>query len=194
MHKTGSINNIVVIEDFISKDKCDSIVASLTDDVIWKSHTQNGIPDKCANNLDEQLPEVYTILKDAMDRLQAAIEHHFGRQLHEGFPGIRKWSEGEFQPVHADGEGPGGEPNEAYIVDYGSVIYLNDGYEGGEIYFPEYGIELKPKPGTVVFFPSNNMYNHGVKPITSGIRYTSAQFWIPTKHLILKDRVLKGLA
>lgn len=191
----GSTKNIVIIEGFIPRDKCDFIVSEINSkSLIWESHTHEGIPDKVANKLHEQVPEVYEILKDAMDRLQAEIEYYFGRELNEGFPGIRKWVEGEYQPLHADGEGPEGEPNEAYIVDYGSVIYLNDDYEGGEIYFPDHGIDFKPVAGTVVFFPSNKLYNHGVKAIKSGVRYTSAQFWLPIKHLILKDRVSKGLA
>jgi hypothetical protein len=55
----------------------------------------------------------------------------------------------------------------------GAVFYFNDDYEGGEIYFPNFNYEYKPKKGSIIVFPCNNKeYLHGVKVITSGIRYT----------------------
>lgn len=188
MPKIGLKSNVVIIENFVSKENCKFIIDSLDDSIIWGSNTMEGIPDKVSRNFYEK-PEAFNILKNAMDRLQDAIEMHFGRPLEEGFPGIRVWGTGEYQPLHADGEDPEGHPNEAYIVDYGSVIYLNDDYEGGEIYFPDQGIDFKPKAGTVVFFPSNNMFIHGVKEITNGNRYTCPQFWIPTKYKIFEKKI-----
>jgi hypothetical protein len=57
-----------------------------------------------------------------------------------------------------------------------------DDYDGGELYFPAYDIEFKPKAGTLAFFPSSTYYVHGVKEILAGVRYTSAHFWVPIKH------------
>lgn len=188
--KIGLKKNVVIIEDFISKEDCEKVLASIDDTIRWGSNTMSGIPDKVSINFYEKQAE-FMILKNAMDALQNEIELHFGRELEEGFPGIRVWSPGEYQPLHADGEDPEGHPNEAYIVDYGSVIYLNDDYEGGEIYFPDQDIDFKPKAGTVVFFPSNNMFIHGVKEIISGFRYTCPQFWIPTKYKIFENEIKK---
>jgi len=52
-------------------------------------------------------------------------------------------------------------------------IYLNDDYEGGELDFPSAGInkEYTFDVGDAIVFPSNWMFYHGVKPITSGERY-----------------------
>jgi predicted 2-oxoglutarate/Fe(II)-dependent dioxygenase YbiX len=192
MPKIGPKKNVVIIENFISSEECKVVIDSIDDKISWQSNTMQGIPDKVSNNLHEK-PEAFKILKNAMDRLQNEIEMHFGRQLEEGFPGIRMWSTGEYQPLHADGEDPEGNPNEAYIVDYGSVLYLNDDYEGGEIYFPDQGIDFKPNAGTVVFFPSNNMYIHGVREITNGIRYTTPYFWTPTKYKIFEREIRKSI-
>jgi hypothetical protein len=57
-------------------------------------------------------------------------------------------------------------------LDYATLVYLNDDYIGGEIYFPEIDISIKPKAGDLVCFPDNEEYVHGVRPITSGSRYT----------------------
>jgi predicted 2-oxoglutarate/Fe(II)-dependent dioxygenase YbiX len=51
------------------------------------------------------------------------------------------------------------------------LLYLNDDYEGGEITFRNSKITFKPKPGSVLFFPSNFLYVHEVAPITKGPRY-----------------------
>lgn len=49
------------------------------------------------------------------------------------------------------------------------AIYLNDDYEGGELGFPDYGIEIKPEPGDVFMFPC--YYQHYANVTTSGIKY-----------------------
>ena len=48
-------------------------------------------------------------------------------------------------------------------------LFLTDDYEGGELTFEDYGISLKPKPGTLVLFPGYYT-RHGVNKVTSGTR------------------------
>jgi len=52
------------------------------------------------------------------------------------------------------------------------IVYLNDGFEGGEHYFNYLDIEYKPKTGDIMMFPSNYVAAHEVKPVTNGSRYT----------------------
>jgi predicted 2-oxoglutarate/Fe(II)-dependent dioxygenase YbiX len=137
--------------------------------------------------MEKNSPEVFSIMSQYINEIQNKIEYKFGRRLESTKPGIRKWVTGEYTDLHADGETASGWPAYNYKVDYGSIIYLNEEYEGGEIFFPKYEICLKPKPGTLIFFPSNNMYAHGVRHVTSGVRFTSAHFWVPTKHKMIID-------
>lgn len=58
------------------------------------------------------------------------------------------------------------------------VIYLNDDVEGGEIDFPEQGIRIKPKAGSVVVFPSVKPFYHQSLPVIKGEKYMSPVFWI----------------
>ena len=51
-----------------------------------------------------------------------------------------------------------------------ALVYLNDDFEGGELFFPDHDLVIKPKPGTFVMFPSNKNFRHGVSPITAGRR------------------------
>lgn len=52
------------------------------------------------------------------------------------------------------------------------IVYLNDDFEGGEIYFNKQDLLIKPEPGLVVIFPSNRNFTHEVRPITSGMRFS----------------------
>lgn len=73
-------------------------------------------------------------------------------------------------------------------IRYATIIYLNDDYVDGELFFPKLGIELKPKAGTLVFFPGNEEYEHGVKHVGEGqIRYVLVGF-IKEKDHYKKNR------
>jgi hypothetical protein len=61
--------------------------------------------------------------------------------------------------------------------DVATLIYINNNYSGGEIYFPEYDISYKPEPGDLLTFPDNPDYVHGVKAISDGIRYTTPRWF-----------------
>jgi predicted 2-oxoglutarate/Fe(II)-dependent dioxygenase YbiX len=69
---------------------------------------------------------------------------------------------------------------------WSSVAYLNgpNDYEGGEIYFPNLGgLELKPEEGETLIFPCS--YEHGVRELQSGVKYTLAVSFTedPSKEL-----------
>jgi len=58
---------------------------------------------------------------------------------------------------------------------YGVVIYLNDDYEGGEIYYPEYDIAHKPKAKSMVIHRASTI--HGVNPVVGEkVRYILTSF------------------
>ena len=56
------------------------------------------------------------------------------------------------------------------------IMNLNDNYEGGDLIFTDQKEKeikrLKLSKGSIVFFPSNFMYPHGIQPITKGTRYS----------------------
>ena len=60
------------------------------------------------------------------------------------------------------------------------VAYLNDDYQGGELYFPNQNIKIKPEPGSIVVFPSIAPYFHASLPIVSGVKYMIPGFWYKT--------------
>lgn len=56
--------------------------------------------------------------------------------------------------------------------DLSVVYFINDDFAGGELFFPELDLVIEPEAGTLVCFPSDHNYIHGVRPVTAGRRYT----------------------
>lgn len=81
---------------------------------------------------------------------------------------IRRWDSGGSMGPHED----------TYVGerDFGisAVVYLNDDYEGGELYFPDYNVKVKPSAGSIVFFPSNT--KHEALEVKSGYKYFAPFF------------------
>jgi Rps23 Pro-64 3,4-dihydroxylase Tpa1-like proline 4-hydroxylase len=60
---------------------------------------------------------------------------------------------------------------------YGIVYYINDDYEGGNLYFPNKNLSIKPKANSLLVFKSGTKDEvHGVELVTKGIRYAIATF------------------
>jgi hypothetical protein len=51
------------------------------------------------------------------------------------------------------------------------LIYLNDGYTGGELVFPLEGFTSKPTEGSIVIFPSGFAFPHVSMPVTNGSKH-----------------------
>lgn len=140
----------------------------------WKGRTltPSDVPDQ----------EVVQLFRDTRDRILEVVSGQLTEQLGPQPPlyadvvNFARWPVGFELHPHADAENPGGAPHPFPWRNFASVIYLNDNYGGGEIYFPNFKLELKPKPGTLVVFPGTLRYLHGVRAVTSGMRHTIASF------------------
>ena len=67
--------------------------------------------------------------------------------------------------------------------DYSILLYLNEGYIGGEIDFPNFGLKFQPKKGLLLAFPSDARYVHAARPVTAGTRYALVS-WAAAKGTI----------
>jgi predicted 2-oxoglutarate/Fe(II)-dependent dioxygenase YbiX len=88
---------------------------------------------------------------------------------------INKYATGEEMGSHVDWN----EKNDQ--LEYSFVFYLNDNYEGGDIYWPNHNISVKPEAGSVVIFPSKEPYQHAVKKVTEGNKIFIPHFWYTQK-------------
>lgn len=56
------------------------------------------------------------------------------------------------------------------------LLYINDEYAGGELYFPERNIKIKPEKNMLICFPGNDYYLHGVKKNQKHARFNLSLF------------------
>jgi predicted 2-oxoglutarate/Fe(II)-dependent dioxygenase YbiX len=57
------------------------------------------------------------------------------------------------------------------------VLYINDNYDGGELYFKGQEVLIKPTAGSLIAFPSVDPYYHQSMVVTKGLKYMSPGFW-----------------
>jgi predicted 2-oxoglutarate/Fe(II)-dependent dioxygenase YbiX len=72
--------------------------------------------------------------------------------------------------------------------DLSIVYFLNDDFEGGELVFPALEQVIRPRAGTMVCFPSDHNFIHGVNPVTEGHRYTVVT-WMRIKGMPTPDEI-----
>jgi predicted 2-oxoglutarate/Fe(II)-dependent dioxygenase YbiX len=72
--------------------------------------------------------------------------------------------------------------------DLSVVYFLNDDFEGGELVFPSLDLIIKPEAGTLVCFPSDHNFVHGVNAVTSGHRYTVVT-WMRIEGMPTPDEI-----
>jgi hypothetical protein len=111
--------------------------------------------------------------------VQQLIHNHFG-EIH--FPDnteLTRWETGRSMGVHSDNSWPDGSQTDhpTSFRTWSAIYYINDLYEGGEIYFPRLDWSWKPEANTVLIFPSDNRFLHGVTEVTKGERYTIAMWY-----------------
>ena len=62
-------------------------------------------------------------------------------------------------------------------LEHSYVIYYNDDYENGELYFPNYDLKIKPEAGSVVMFKSSDPENDHEALPANGYKYITPHFW-----------------
>jgi hypothetical protein len=136
--------------------------------------------------INKTSPETVEMIQSIVKRLKLEIDKFFDVDASPTSPALVRWLPGNLQMPHADKElhegDNAGKPNDFPWYDIATIIYLNDDYEGGELYFPNQGIQFKPKRGAAYFFPGDMNYIHGITTIESGIRYTCPFFWTILSH------------
>lgn len=126
---------------------------------------------------------LYNAVAECISDDKLLIEHIFGELEYEDKFNITMMLTGSLVAPHTDEQVfPQGlrTVNKMVLRDITSVCYLNDDYEGGELCFDLLGIKIKPKAGTLVFFPTPKIYKHSVTTVTNGQRFSVSKFWTLT--------------
>ena len=136
---------------------------------------------KCINYNNPHIPEdIKHILKQICLGMRKFISLNAQGEnyLYSEYPQIVRWKEGREMTPHADNiEQDNVTPNSSPWRSFGGVLYLNSDFEGGNLYYPNLGIQVSPRPGMIVLHPADIKYTHGVSKITRGKRFTISVFF-----------------
>jgi len=124
----------------------------------------------CLGEKNDENHELYNIHEKSFQHLFPCSQdygQYWGVQVNyfEVFNFVKYDGQGKHFNIHAD-HGP------AYVSTISMVGYLNDNYEGGELYFPRFDLKVKPERGDLFIFPSTYIYEHASLPMISGTKYS----------------------
>jgi hypothetical protein len=109
--------------------------------------------------------------REMIDERCQEIFNSLGSDLeHGGFSAFLRQAEGSELKAHYD-------QYSDKLIEYAAVLYFHDDYTDGELFFENFDLELKPKPGSLIIFPGTKDYVHGVRFVGPGpIRYNIPTF------------------
>jgi hypothetical protein len=87
---------------------------------------------------------------------------------------FRKYKEGTFMPHHED------SVHRQYGGGFTALLYLNEDYIGGELFFKDQNIKFKPTEGSLLIFPGNEM--HEILLLEKGNRYMISAYFFKDKR------------
>jgi hypothetical protein len=186
--------DILWVKDFLKRDELDFVLkvigqASQED---WEVEYMGNLKNFCLekfgrDDVDNLVKEgKFEITQNWVDK-NLNINHHpeqrvFYNRLSEmvnksdpelmlsGLATIQRMQKGVELKSHTD-------QHTDQSIRYATIIYINDEYKDGELFFPKLDISLRPKPGDMLFFPGDEKHEHGVKHVGEGpIRYVIVGF------------------
>lgn len=183
------IEDICVIEDFLTDEEVEIIMKDLKDEVNWnRSEAEKNDMSDTAKYWDGKNKNIFSeeshqLLTKILQRVEKEFDTedeqvNATKVLQRMFDDPLNITDWSLAP-HAD---TGKHGNSEYVK-RGYVIYYNEDYDGGEINYVNKGIVLKPKSKMLVCHPGSQDYMHGVTKVTNGIRYMTTGFIFDREYL-----------
>lgn len=176
--------DFIMIEDFLNKAETDTLLSAF-------EGLKSKINEKNLNNtywqgrllfaheVNTHSPQAGQIMarfqKEATKKLE--IFYKLTQPIYADTVQLVYWREGMHMPAHADNANPDGTPHGMPWRNFSSIVYLNDEYEGGELYFTALDKYIKPKSGTLVAFTGGFHHEHAVLKVLKGERFTMPAFY-----------------
>jgi predicted 2-oxoglutarate/Fe(II)-dependent dioxygenase YbiX len=197
-HFGNSKDNIKIIKNFIDLEDLKTIQKFLPTINEWMDAGENQYAEdgtctydasywqnrQCSFDILARINlDIYNLIDKYIIKMQWFLEDEFQVNLTIRPPVIIRWFPGLEQKPHADKQLNDGSPNPFPTYDLNSLLYYNDDFEGGELYYPQHDLVIKPEPGLAIAHPGDINYLHGVKMVTKGERYTTPSFYTITKLL-----------
>jgi predicted 2-oxoglutarate/Fe(II)-dependent dioxygenase YbiX len=173
-------NGILMYKNIFNKNE--EILSMLKDEdkVLWLKNKTTELNDfsrmknmECyeSMNLEIDIEEFSLLERKLMISFALPLNHY--RDIYEtGFYSYKKiqflkYNVGHYFGLHKDKS----YFNNAFVSVF---YYVNDDYEGGEIYFPDNNLLIKPEKNSLIMFPSDLL--HEVKKVTNGTKYVGTFF------------------
>jgi hypothetical protein len=115
-----------------------------------------GLVEECLRNIGSQLQPAELLYPETVILAAIGAGGHHSRHADN----CRQNEQGDWVANHT--------PNR----DVSAICYLNDEFDGGEIFFERTQLTVKPRRGLLLAFPSDADHVHEVLPVRSGVRYT----------------------
>jgi hypothetical protein len=176
--------DFIIVDNFIQKSELalllDSFAAlrtTLNDKNLNNAYWQGRL--LFAHEVNGQSSRAGAVMKDFQIAATHRIEQFYRltRPIYADTVQLVLWSEGIHMPAHADNANPDGSPHGMAWRDFSSIVYLNDDYDGGELYFTALDAWIKPKAGMLVAFTAGFHHEHAVLKVTRGERLTMPAFY-----------------
>lgn len=167
-------NQIHYVKGFMPKDVADRITSYAQSHTLLFDEFGNGEKEFTVHTyhgIEKNDPELLNIMQEYAKKVYEFVKENYNgpfEEFYETKTHIAKFMPGWGMHEHYDASRPN---------DIATLVYLNDEYLGGEIYFPAYDISYKPEPGDLLCFPDNPDFVHGVKEIKDGVRYTTPRWF-----------------
>ena len=87
-----------------------------------------------------------------------------------------RMSEGTWVDPHAIRAPPDASDQITALRDFASIVYLNDDFDGGEVFFPRLNLVVKPCAGMLLAFTGGWHHEHGVTEVVKGEQLTMPAF------------------
>lgn len=153
-------DGVYEIEGFLSEEQISIFLFKAEPDIEWNTTHPGNTVKNMGNELYIQMEDVYKNIKTFFTNLESII---YSRDL-------RRLTNLEFMWPHEDG----GNPDDLRKIVFGIAIYLNEDFEGGELIYPDLGLSVTPKAGSMVIHDAS--LKHQVFPVLSGNRYSITTF------------------
>lgn len=154
-----------------------NLITAMADSGEWRENHHDLYDDGLAHRyeIDLDITRDLSFGSNVLDKLNDILRSYaslIGSSSHDG----RDTIIGNMWLAHVSRYTPGGRTpphtDEDYLEDngiYTCIVYLNDEYDGGEVGFTDFNVEVKPAAGDVLLFPSYYMHYGGA--VLSGNKY-----------------------
>jgi hypothetical protein len=192
--------NFLVVDDLLTAEQCG--ILSRAFDALSENTFKSEEIDPFWNNrmiwyadVAAARPAAAKIMLDAQRRAiaQMAEFYQLTAPIYPDLLQMVTWKPGMYMQPHADNANPDGSPHAMAYRDLSGIIYLNDDYDGGELYFTALDIAVKPRRGMFVGVAAGFYHEHAVLRVDAGTRLTMPFFltFDPAKAdpLLMQDGV-----